>query len=421
MKRIKWIYIFIFLFVLGIAALAFINKSQKNTDVSSTLFSTKKIYNLCTFFGYEDMTIEEYRNKFAQIADKDGFLPFLDSLKLESKNNLSYDSKEEQFIELTLIPITAEDYLTWRYTSSIAAGKAVLDYEITRNILKPGELTVGSYISSINGIKSELAEIIDNSNMLGNNSIQNKLNNIAAKFTNSSIAFTISGQYYDDMTLHTPEATSTEPDTENETVLPSEWDEYSEAADRLLNLLTDGYDALAVEEFDKKILEDFNESPSLANDFALVQQNKSIESSLSEFEKDFLYITLPATVARNTAFVESVTMNTKEQAAVMDNQIIEQFEGDKYYLFEYRIRYEISDKDSITVKERDNQIKLYQKQVAKYMESKDWNELYTLGEDGVKRSFVQMAARCSTTLITIKLDSFHANFESTDMTDTAIQ
>ena len=55
------------------------------------------------------------------------------------------------------------------------------------------------------------------------------------------------------------------------------------------------------------------------------------------------------------------------------------------------------------------------------MESKDWNELYTLGEDGVKRSFVQMAARCSTTLITIKLDSFHANFESTDMTDTAIQ
>ena len=393
MKKKVYLILAVIAVLFSIILIYIYRKSIQSRDDD---FSVQGIYKMCTFDGYLEMSVTEYRKQFARISDQSDLLQYLDSLELKPGDNLTYHNKEEKFIDVTLIPLTAEDYFEWKYTASIADKEKVIDYEIDRTIKDPDKLTVGAYIDTIDQIREKVAGLMPESDNFDSNSLQKSMDGIADECSNKLMTVSITGTYYSDMQSHVPQ----EDDETDDTSL----NQFRTASEALLKMASDEYRQMSVNEFDQKVLEAFNDNGAMSQYFSDIQEQNEDGQTLSESDKNFLFITLPATVARNTAYVESITMNQEEKDAVMGNRELEQKEGTADCRVEYRLRYKIPNRDDTTVDERDKQIIQLENMLKEYIAGKSVDELKQMGDETLKNQFESMASACSNAKIVIAID-----------------
>lgn len=393
---------------------------NNNTSLGSsyTKDDIEKISNL-EFSGYDNLSITDYRAKFASITDFPGYLELIDRIGKDSDiEAIVYSNSLANFIYNTLIPITAEDYKIWGFTSHLTYGNSVLDYEITRTITNPDSLYVKDHIVALENIRNSLQQLLfDTSIDILADPIQlNKVvAELAANYSNSNISFSLNCTYYPDMQEHTSDVSNAP--LKSPLPVTKEVPPPAEKINELLFLKQSGYEDMTVDIFNQFILDSFSTNPDLSAVYADIQAYLYINGkspSLSAEDNTFLMITLPATVLKNTAYVESLTTKNPEKDPILGSYNFYQEKNDSYYRLEYRISYHIIDDKQMTIKERDHALDSVVTEVAKYINSTDFTKICSLTEDDATTIINHMIEKNCLKNLTITLDTikFESNMDT---------
>lgn len=408
------------------------DSSREKNTIHDTDFSDEEFDKLLAlqFDGYEDMSVSEFHNKVWELTDTKEYRNLLEKF---SQNTTLYEQKDSNeiasFLFYTLEPLTAEKWQTRDFGGSMstdypgASSNAMLEFVFSLTIQNADTLTVGEYNAARLGVANGLQNILQGKTeeQLQNNSfmqeaIYAEIEKLNEQWNTDKLQ--ISVEYFF-MPLSELDAGRGEQENIQQAQEHREYPNGTEEDYRsLLDLKTAGYQSRSVADFNMDLLEWANENyerlERINGDIAY--QDFSV--NLNSDELSFVALTTWLSGVENAEYVQSNYTGRKEEDPSHNRYLLSKTTKENGYgawcdLF-YQFSYHITDKQTLTVGERDYCIGNMMNEIQDFWDRTDIEEMLSMTEDDIVSKLKEIAAEYSNADITITIREDSVGFEKMD-------
>ncbi|MDC7288071.1 M56 family metallopeptidase [Blautia schinkii] len=415
------------------SALDTASQTQKLSTIPDTNFTDEEYEKLVSlqFDGYEDMTVTQFRNRVLELTDTIEYKKLLDRF---SQDEALYELKDTNeiasFLFYILDPLTAEKWQSrgfGGYTQtnfSDASDNAMLEYFLTLNIEDGDKLTVREYEKTRSAVGDELKAILQNTTTeqlqdeeFMKQTIDAKIDSVEKQWDTDKLKMAVEYSF-------TPLSI---PETEDENRLTAVQNEeeiytYGKATEEdyqsLLALKTPGYQDMSLADFNMHLLEWANESYERMEKINMETAANDYSIPLSTDDKTFVALTVRVSGMENAEFVKSEYTGDPEQDPILGGNTLEKQTGEGGYAawssMYYQYSYHISDKEAVTVGERDRSIGGMENDIKEFWDGTDIEDLLKMTESDVIEKLNEIAAKNSNDKIVITIREDGIGFESMD-------
>ncbi len=380
---------------------------------------------------YRHMTISEFQNRVWEMTDTPEYRSLLERVFRNEELYRQKDSDETAaFLFDVLGPLTAEKWQAHTYSgaaeSELPACKnnARLEYSYTLTILAADKVMIKDYCDlrvnvrdamnsmMLNRMKEELQS---EEYMLAE--LKTFVEGILPGFQTPELAVAIEYAYF---------PLSTDPDDgqgagsdnnaerERRSLVNGTESDYRS----LLAMKTPDYQDTSLADFNAALRawadEDYERMERIDED----DRFDDFKVPLSEDERLFVELTVFLSGREIAKYVRSVYSETPESDPWYDQYLPMRFGADGgragYCSLYYQFSWHVSDKESVTVGERDRQISGMMKAVRDFWEKTETEKLLKMSESDIVRELERIAAEYSTEHIIISTDGEQVHFERMD-------
>ena len=405
--------------------------SSLESSMPDSSFSSKEYKKLMAlrFDGYEDMSISEYQNKVWALLDEPEYFYLLESFSKSSSLYECRDSDEmASFLFNVLEPITAEKWHAREFGGYAAtdypdrADNAVLEFCFTLTILDKDKLTVGEYDAARTGITNSLQDILQDKTeeqLQDESSMQTEIDMEIANITKqwSSEKLNIAVEY-----VYTPLSQPESDGHVQNALKEQERREYPSGTQEdyrsLMALKTPDYQNLPIADFNKKLLKWANENYERMERVNCDVSYNDFSVPLTADERCFVSLSVNLSGIENAKHIQSNYTGRVEEAPSYDcylPQKTDEKNGSSAWCeLYYQFSYQISNKETLTVGERDHCIGGMMTDIQRFWEKLDIDCLLEMEKEDVVKELQKIADSYSTELLAITIKEDQVAFERMD-------
>lgn len=376
--------------------------------------------------GYEDMSISTFQNQIWKLTDSMEYKGLIEKFsKSEMLYNVKDSNKIASFLFHVLEPLAAEKWQSKTYNGysttdfPYPSENAALEYSITLTILNPDTLTVREYdtlrfhvIDDIqNMLNKQTVEVLQNAASM-ELIIETEIDTLIKKYQTDEIEISIEYAYFP-----LP--------AENEDLLHVEEDEkrvYANGTEEdyrsLLALKTPDFQNMPLAVFNDTLLrwanDDYERMERVGEDTAW----NDFQVRLSDEELSFVKVTVLLSGIENTKSIQSdYTKEIEENRVYVDalpQKVIDNHGKGAWCKLTYQFTYHVSDRNVVSVGERDHQIAGTINAIKTFWENTDIETMLKMNESDIIEKLEKIAATYSSDEITIKINKKKVHFEKID-------
>lgn len=384
------------------------------------------------FEGCEDMSVSEYQNKVWKMTDSDEYQNLMEKF---SQDMALYEQKGSNetasFLFNTVEPLTAERWQARHYGGCAttdypgASDNAIFEYTFTLTILNADTLTVREYNAARAGVANELQDVLrgrteeqlqDNAFM--QEEIDREIEKIQKQWGADKLQISVEYQY---TPLFNPTAESN--DTEN--IQQEREERYAPNASgedyrSIFTLKTPDYQNRPVADFNMDLLAWANENHERMERIDCDTQYQDFSVNLSDDELAFLMLSVRYSGLENAKYVQSNYTGREEGEPSFFQNLPEKTAAgvpnggsawcDLYYQFSWRI----SDKETLTVGERDRSISNMITGIQTFWNETDFEQMIKMSKEDIVKELMQIAAEYSGSRIRFTISGDSVSFEKMD-------
>ncbi len=382
--------------------------------------------------GYEDMTVSDFQMQVWELTDTAEYRDLLERFT-QSKTLFEWKDTDEtaSFLFYVLEPLTAEKWRSRDYSGYADSGfshtkdHAMLEYVFTLTILSPDTLTIRDYNSTrlniISGmqdiIKSKTREELQDENadsMLA--ALQTDTDNLIEQLQTEKIGISIDYAYFP-LSAQNINNENKRPQDSGAQETRSYSNGTEEDYRSLLTLKTANYQKIPLMDFNNALLEWTNENHERMerisedtgwNDFQVILNNE---------ELSFVKFTVFLSGMENGKAIQSVFTGQPTSpyyGEELPQRTTEENGTAAWCSLYYQFSYSISDTETITVGERDRQIKGMINAVETFWNDTDLESMLKMNKNDIVKELQKIAAAHSSSHITITINEKQVHFECMD-------
>lgn len=389
------------------------------------------------FDGYESLSVADYQEMMWSMRDTPEKIQLLERFSQAEFAYETEDTEEAEALEAFLDyfyhiyePLTAEHWSAREFSVWALAGaegsadKAEFEGQFRMVILDRESLTVGEYSRAYAGVDAEMRGILEEKDpeMLMDEEqmqayFQEELQHITEQWSSDSLKVQMGDWKYNPLVNGGAEHQEKETDaegTEAREYPPGTREDYAS----LLQLQTSGYQEMSLEDFNMRLLDWANENHGRMERIMADTAWNDRQISLTEEEKDFVEITFCLSNMENVKMVQSISGKKPEEAPVlgerMPDRLAEEDGRAAWCSMYYQFSYQIQDKESVTVKERDLCVGGMLGAVRQFWEKVELEELLKMTEEDIWEKLAQLAEVHSSKAVKIQIQEDGVGFERMD-------
>lgn len=411
----------------GMSAVGTLNSTQELiNDFPDKAFSSEDYQMLLALQvdGYEDMSVSTFQNQIWKLTDSKEYKELIEEFsKSEILYNVKDSNKIAAFLFNVLVPLTAEKWQSRIYNGYAAtdypypSDNAALEYSITLTILNPDTLTVREYDT----VRFNL--IHDIQNMLNKQAMEELQNTVSMELIIETEVDTLIKKYQTDEIKISIEYAYFPlfEQNENKNLLNKEQEKrvYSNGTEEdyrtLLALKTPDFQNMSLVVFNATLLrwanDDYERMERISEDTAW----NDFQVRLSDEELSFVKLTVLLSGMENANSIQSNYTKEIEENPVYTDTLPQKI-IDKYAWcsLTYQFTYHVSDRNVISVGERDHQIAGAINSIKTFWENTDIESMLKMNDSDIIEKLEKIAATYSTDEITIEIDKKRVHFEKID-------
>lgn len=411
------------------------NFQEDKPNIADTDFSDNELEKMLAlkFEGYEKMSVSEFQNKVWELTDTK---EYRDLFERFSTNEALYETRDEDkaayFIYNILFPLTRDNWQENRFdrcTVSDYEGtsdSAILEYTITLTIQNANTLTVGEYDTARLNMISGISEFIWDCTpeQLRNEEFMREAINL--KFEEliqflmkwfASDKLKISATFYYNPLVNLPTQASVNPILEG--AVTRRYPNGSEEDYRsLLKLKTPDYQSMSLRDFNLSLLEwadeDYERTERIDEDTRYNDFSVNLDSDELSFITQSIYLS----GRENAKHVQSIYTGSPEEDPSYSLQLPSKTAEkngfaawcDLYCEFSYHI----SDKETVTVGERDRCIGGIINGIRELWDKADIEDLLKMTKSDIVKKLNELAAEYGNENIAVTFSEDRVGFECMD-------
>lgn len=413
---------------------------EDKPNIADTVFSDNELEKMLAlkFEGYEKMSVSEFQNKVWELTDTK---EYRDLFERFSVSEALYETRDEDeaayFIYNILFPLTRDNWRENRFdrcTVSDYEGtsdSAILEYTITLTIQNAYTLTVGEYDTARLNMISGISEFIWDCTpeQLQNEEFMREA--IDLKFESliqflmkwfASDKLKISANFSYNPLVNLPAQASVNPLLEG-----SETRRYPNGSEEdyrsLLKLKTTDYQSMSLKDFNQSLLEWADEDYERTERIDEDTRYNDFFVNLSADELSFIKLSVYLSGKENAKHVQSIYTGRPEEDPSHSLQLPSKTAEnngfaawcDLYCEFSYRI----SDKETVTVGERDRCTGGMINGIREFWDKADIEDLLKMTKSDIVKKLNELAAKYGNDKITVTVSEDRVGFERMDERGTA--
>lgn len=353
---------------------------------------------------------------------------YQDLLERFSKDETLYRMKDSNetasFLFYVLEPLTAEKWQTRDYRGAVAsdfpfpAEKAVLEYTYTLTILDADKVMVKDYNDMRLTVKDALNDILRNrtkeelqNETLMLTELKTYVDEILSYTQTPELSVTIEYAYLPLSVMEGEQQSAGFGDSNNQ-----ETRSYSNGTEEdyrsLLALKTPDYQNMSLADFNMALLEWANEEYNRMERIAEDTTWNDFQVNLTSEELSFVKLTVFLSYTENGTYIRKE--ENPSFAKDMPQRTIWENEYAAWCSLYYQFSYHISDKNAVTVGERDQQIEKMISAIQTFWNNTDIENLLKMSESDIVEKLEKLAALYSNEGVTITINEEQVQFESMD-------
>lgn len=362
--------------------------------------------------GYERMTVAQFQDRIWTLTDTPEDQALLDRLVSDETLCARRDSQElAGFWFYILCPLINDQWPSRQFDGAVQTGfrngpNALIEYTLTLTILDRDHLTVGQYAKAREDIARNLQDFLDRRTSPAGleDAVAAECRTLEDALSTETLeldlAFVVQNQ-------EIPAAPV--PEGQEPRAFPNGTPEDYRS---LLALRTPGYQALSLRAFNQTLLdwanEDYERMERINTDIA----RNDFQAALTAEELAFLQWTVRLSGEENGRLVRSHYTGRPEEDPQYGGVQLEKSDGlGTWCTLWYQVSYHITDKDSLTVGERDRAVSGFVQAVHTLFYETPLSELVTWTEADAALQMDQLAERHSTALLTLSTGTEQIQFE----------
>ena len=381
------------------------------------------------FDGYEDMRVSEFQNKVWTLTDTDEYRDLLDRF---SKSGTFYgkinQDETASFYFYILEPLTAQKWNSWSFSDAITPDdpalsyRTFLEYVLTLNIANADALTVREYnntrLAAIEALQNFISAKTEEE--LGNRSatekaIDNEIEKIRQQLDTDAIQVAIEYSFMPLGFYENVDGDSVESEQEIRRTAYGTKEDYTS----LLSLKTPDYANMTVADFNLKLLdwadEDYERMERIDADYGW----NDYQVDLSDDELSFVRLTIYLSGQENGKYVQSRYTGNPEADSVYEEYLPQRLaKGKRNHIawcdLYYQFSYHISDKETVTVGERDRCVGGMVCAVQEFWNETPLNDLLKMTKQDIISKLTSLADEYGNDKIAITITSDRVHFESSE-------
>lgn len=411
------------------------NLSQKSyseniSDMKSDKRDLQKLHDLM-FDNYGKMTVSEFQNKVWKIIDADEYRIYLEKL---SKDEAFYQMRDSDdsayFMFYILEPLTAENWRSREYSGAAVSDfsppsdNASLEYVFKLNILDANKIYVKDYIDVRTGLTDTMNDILKNRTKeeLRNRSfmeadIQTYIDDFLKYMQTPEISIEIEFAYFPlsaEEDEHQSAAFNENGENEPRRYSNGKEEDYSS----LLALKKPNYQNMMIADFNKALLDWANENHERMERINEDTAYNDFQVTLTAEDLSFVKMTVFLSGMENGKSVKSLYTkmppNNPYWGEYLPQKTAAENETAAWCSLYYQFSYNVSDTETVTVGERDRQVKGMINAVRKFWNDTDIEIMLKMSESDIAEKLERIAEAYSTDTITITTDEEQIHFEFMD-------
>ena len=375
--------------------------------------------------GYEKMSVSEYQNKLWEMVDTEQYRYLIERFSLNEMIYGKKDVDETTFYYFYVFePLTASRWKERDFGGSQTASPfhtALLEYEYKLTISEPDVLLAGEYEKTHLGIKQELQQFMEKwtREELANadameEAIHTELDMLIQTYEKEGLEIAFDFSYL---------PLEYEPEEPTQEAWEQEMRRYPKGTEEdykaLLALKTDDYVQESISEFNGAVLEWANAVGERMDWIWEDIERNEYPEWLSPEEAAFVSQTMSRSCKENACMIKSHNTGRPEEdpwcfGADWFKQEEGNDRGSAWCQLWFQFPYHISDKDVLTVGERDKCLDGFLNNVARFWEERSVDELLGMTKEDVTAYLKETASAYSNDLITIEIDEGQVSFEHMD-------
>lgn len=410
-------------------------RKEEKRNIPNTGFSDEEFDQLLAlqFDGYENMSIKEYQNKVWEMTDTEEYINLLERF---SQDNTLYEMKDNNqiasFLFYTLEPLTAERWQTRKFGGFTttdypgASDNAMFEFSYTLTIQKADTLTVGEYNDARSGVGNRLQDMLQDKTegQLQNHAfmqeeINAEIESLTKQWSSDKLQISVVYDYMPLSELSTENSNqqSTQQEKENRDFPNGTKEDYGS----LLTLKTRDYQDMSVADFNMALLDWANEDYERMERISYDISYQDFAVPLNSEELSFVNLSVYFSTTENTMYVRSDYTGKPEEDPSYNQNLPEKTKGEggrsAWCNLFYQFSYHITDKETLTVRERDRCVGGMIGSVRQFWDETDIEDMLKMSEEDIVKKLNEIAAEYSNSDITITLLENGVGFESMDERD----
>lgn len=403
-------------------------ESEDMPDVSFSKEDYEKLLAL-QFDDYQHMTVLDFQNKVWEMTDTPEYMELLERF-LGSKTlyKMKDSDKAAWFLFYILEPLTAENWQTRTYSGAAVsdlhtpAENTRLEYTYTLTILAPDKVMVKDYNDMRLGVKDALDDILRNrtkeelqNEALMLTELKTYVDAILSDFQTPEVSIAIEYAYFPLPAETDIHANKYQADNVVQRKYPNGTEEDYRS---LLALRTPDYQNMSIADFNDSLLEWANEDTERSERIDEDTKLNDFSVSLVAEELSFVKLTAHLSGMENGKKIQSIYTGTEPYSPYYGEYLSEKTvtgssDAARCSLY-YQFSYSISDIETVTVGERDRQIKGMINAVQTFWSDTDVESVLKMSEKDILTELEKDAATYSTDHVVITINKEYTHFECMD-------
>lgn len=408
------------------------------SDLPDPLFSSEEYQKLLAlkFDGYEHMSISEFRNRVWSFTDeKENH----DLLERFSQSEMLYGCRDSNdaasFLFYILNPLTGEKWRAEEFGGAEAtdypdtADNAMLEFSFTLMIRDADQLTVGEYNEARIGMTNGLQEILKGKadwqlrdEAFMEEEIAKEAERLIGRWSSEKLQ--VSAEYVY-TSLSRPEVERYVRNMEREQERREYPNGTREDYQSLFTLKTPDYQSMAIADFNMSLLNWANENYERMERINCDTAYDDFSTPLTEDERRFVVLSVNFSGIENARYVRSNYTGQAEEApsygVSLPQKTEEQSGRSAWCDLYYRFSYQIADKKTLTVGERDHCIGGMMDEIQKFWEEADIDALLYMEKSEIVKKLQKIADAYSTDQLVITALEDSVSFERMDERDVSLE